>query len=43
MLVKDAVNDGVNEGMVDSDKCGINTLYWSFPSKAAKTVCFDYF
>ena len=43
MVVKDTITDGVNEGLIDSDKCGVNTLYWAFPSKAAKTVPFHFF
>ncbi|KAH7816900.1 putative Meiotic nuclear division protein 1 [Monocercomonoides exilis] len=35
--VKDAVMDGVHEGVIDSDKCGTNVLFWAFPSKAAQT------
>ena len=42
MQIKETVTDGVNEGLIETDKCGINVVFWSFPSQAAKVVCTPY-
>eukprot|EP00708_Paratrimastix_pyriformis_P003348 GAFH01002122.1.p1 GENE.GAFH01002122.1~~GAFH01002122.1.p1 ORF type:complete len:421 (-),score=36.49 GAFH01002122.1:21-1208(-) len=34
--VKEAVMQNVYDGLADTDKCGIQTLFWAFPSKALK-------
>ncbi|KAG8234120.1 hypothetical protein J437_LFUL007486 [Ladona fulva] len=35
--VKDVIQSLVDDGLVDTDKIGTSTYYWSYPSKARKT------
>eukprot|EP00736_Rhodelphis_marinus_P002498 Rmarinus@m.7798 len=36
--VKEVIQSLIDDGLVDTDKCGSQTLYWSFPSKNVAKV-----
>eukprot|EP00298_Acanthocystis_sp_HF-20_P026561 c4341_g1_i1.p1 GENE.c4341_g1_i1~~c4341_g1_i1.p1 ORF type:complete len:215 (+),score=98.42 c4341_g1_i1:30-647(+) len=36
MVIKDVLQEILNDNLVETDKCGINTVYWSFPSQAGQ-------
>lgn len=38
--VKEVLQSLVDDNLVNTDKCGVQTVFWSLPSEASQKVCF---